>query len=188
MAAASLRRLQHLTQHLAAQPAAGGTFAWGDPAATPSFTSVNDPAENPDWPAAAAIGVQHRTFYSAGFGCDVAYCVYLPPNYSEASDPLPVIYNLHVSLTSRQCAAGAAAAPGAAVLPLLPLPLVLPLPDPAAAVCRPRRCCGPLLPSTETGCRNQGAGGNEFHSFEDVECLHEGIVEGRWPPMIMVRF
>ncbi len=31
-----------------------------------------------------------------------------------------------------------------------------------------------------------GNGGNEFHSFEDVEVLHEGIVAGKWPPMIMV--
>lgn len=32
-----------------------------------------------------------------------------------------------------------------------------------------------------------GNGGNtEFHSFEDVAVLHEGIVAGKWPPMIMV--
>ena len=31
-----------------------------------------------------------------------------------------------------------------------------------------------------------GNGGNEFHSFEDVEVLHEGIVSGNWPPMIVV--
>lgn len=31
-----------------------------------------------------------------------------------------------------------------------------------------------------------GNGGNEFHSFEDVEVLHEGIVAGRYPPLIMV--
>ncbi len=31
-----------------------------------------------------------------------------------------------------------------------------------------------------------GNGGNEFHSFEDVEVLHEGIVAGKWPPMIVV--
>ncbi|MBC8291118.1 MAG: hypothetical protein H8E37_12455 [Planctomycetes bacterium] len=31
-----------------------------------------------------------------------------------------------------------------------------------------------------------GNGGNEVHSLEDVALLHEGIVEGRWPPMIMV--
>ena len=31
-----------------------------------------------------------------------------------------------------------------------------------------------------------GNGGNEFHSFEDVEVLHEGIVSGKYPPMIMV--
>ena len=31
-----------------------------------------------------------------------------------------------------------------------------------------------------------GASGNEHHSFEDVKCLHEGIIAGRWAPMIMV--
>ena len=31
-----------------------------------------------------------------------------------------------------------------------------------------------------------GAGGNEFHSYYDVKTLHEGIVEGRWPPAIVV--
>ena len=30
-----------------------------------------------------------------------------------------------------------------------------------------------------------GNGGNEFHSFEDVEVLHRGIVSGKWPPMIV---
>ncbi|MDA7921457.1 esterase family protein [Verrucomicrobiales bacterium] len=30
-----------------------------------------------------------------------------------------------------------------------------------------------------------GNGGNEFHSFEDVTVLHEGILSGKWPPMIM---
>ncbi|HUR56757.1 MAG TPA: alpha/beta hydrolase-fold protein [Opitutaceae bacterium] len=31
-----------------------------------------------------------------------------------------------------------------------------------------------------------GAGGNELHSFTDAKVLHEGIVAGRWVPMIMV--
>lgn len=31
-----------------------------------------------------------------------------------------------------------------------------------------------------------GNGGNEFHSFEDVKVLHEGILSGRWQPVIMV--
>ncbi|MGV3754393.1 MAG: alpha/beta hydrolase [Verrucomicrobiota bacterium] len=31
-----------------------------------------------------------------------------------------------------------------------------------------------------------GNGGNEFHSLEDVKLLHEGIVAGKWPPLIMV--
>ena len=31
-----------------------------------------------------------------------------------------------------------------------------------------------------------GAGGNEFHSFYDVKTLHDGIVDGRYPPTIMV--
>ncbi len=31
-----------------------------------------------------------------------------------------------------------------------------------------------------------GNGGNEFHSFEDVALLHEGILSGKWPPMIVV--
>lgn len=31
-----------------------------------------------------------------------------------------------------------------------------------------------------------GNGGNEVHSLEDVALLHEGIVDGRWPPMILV--
>ena len=31
-----------------------------------------------------------------------------------------------------------------------------------------------------------GAGGNELHSFADAKVLHEGIVAGRWAPMIMV--
>lgn len=30
-----------------------------------------------------------------------------------------------------------------------------------------------------------GNGGNEFHSFEDVLVLHEGILSGKWPPAIM---
>lgn len=30
-----------------------------------------------------------------------------------------------------------------------------------------------------------GNGGNEFHSFEDVQVLHDGIVAGKWPPMIV---
>ena len=72
------------------------------------------------------LGLRHRVFYSEGFGCDVGYCVYLPPGYDEQGAQLPVIYNLH------------------------------------------------------------GAGGNEFHSFDDVRCLHDGITAGRWPPMLMV--
>lgn len=31
-----------------------------------------------------------------------------------------------------------------------------------------------------------GNGGNEFHSFEDVQVLDEGIKAGKWPPMIVV--
>lgn len=31
-----------------------------------------------------------------------------------------------------------------------------------------------------------GNGGNEFHSFEDIELLHRGILSGKWPPMIVV--
>ncbi len=31
-----------------------------------------------------------------------------------------------------------------------------------------------------------GNGGNEFHSFEDVTLLHEGIAKGKWPAMIVV--
>jgi endo-1,4-beta-xylanase len=31
-----------------------------------------------------------------------------------------------------------------------------------------------------------GAGGNELHSFADARVLHEGIVSGRWAPMILV--
>ena len=31
-----------------------------------------------------------------------------------------------------------------------------------------------------------GAGGNELHSFPDAKALHDGIVSGRWPAMIMV--
>ncbi|MCB1093136.1 MAG: hypothetical protein KDL87_16475, partial [Verrucomicrobiae bacterium] len=30
-----------------------------------------------------------------------------------------------------------------------------------------------------------GNGGNEFHSFEDIELLHRGILDGKWPPMIV---
>ncbi|MDF1823540.1 MAG: alpha/beta hydrolase-fold protein [Verrucomicrobiales bacterium] len=30
-----------------------------------------------------------------------------------------------------------------------------------------------------------GNGGNEFHSFEDVEVLHAGILAGKWPPMMV---
>ena len=30
-----------------------------------------------------------------------------------------------------------------------------------------------------------GNGGNEFHSFESVKVLHQGILRGQWPPMIM---
>jgi enterochelin esterase-like enzyme len=31
-----------------------------------------------------------------------------------------------------------------------------------------------------------GAGGNELHSFTDARVLHEGVVAGRWAPMILV--
>ncbi|MCA9056390.1 MAG: hypothetical protein KDA75_21325 [Planctomycetaceae bacterium] len=31
-----------------------------------------------------------------------------------------------------------------------------------------------------------GNGGNEFHSFEDVQVLHAGIIAGKWPPLIVV--
>ena len=31
-----------------------------------------------------------------------------------------------------------------------------------------------------------GAGGNELHSFSDAKALHDGIVAGRWAPMILV--
>ncbi len=31
-----------------------------------------------------------------------------------------------------------------------------------------------------------GNGGNEFHSFEDVTLLHQGILSGKWPPLIVV--
>ncbi|MEY2878856.1 MAG: Endo,4-beta-xylanase precursor, partial [Verrucomicrobiota bacterium] len=31
-----------------------------------------------------------------------------------------------------------------------------------------------------------GAGGNELHSFTDAKALHDGIVAGRWPAMILV--
>ena len=72
------------------------------------------------------IGVRHCTFPSASFDCEVAYCIYLPPGYSDDGPALPVIYNLH------------------------------------------------------------GAGGNEFHSFDDVVNLHEGIVAGHYPPAIVV--
>ncbi len=31
-----------------------------------------------------------------------------------------------------------------------------------------------------------GAGGNELHAFSAVKALHEGILSGRWAPMIMI--
>jgi enterochelin esterase-like enzyme len=31
-----------------------------------------------------------------------------------------------------------------------------------------------------------GAGGNELHSFTDAKALHDGIVSGRWAPVILV--
>jgi endo-1,4-beta-xylanase len=45
---------------------------------------------------------------------------------------------------------------------------------------------------TETGRRYptiynlHGAGGNELHSFSSARALHDGIVSGRWAPMILV--
>ena len=33
---------------------------------------------------------------------------------------------------------------------------------------------------------DQGAGGNEYHSYYDVKTLHDGIVAGRWPPTLVV--
>ena len=123
------RRLRRLVAQLAPvpSPTAGASFAWSEDGAGPTFTSVNDTAEVAGWGALSALGLRHCTFHSEGFGCDVGYCVYLPPGYqSGAEQPLPVIYNLH------------------------------------------------------------GAGGDEFHSFDDVRCLHEGITAGRWPPMLMV--
>jgi len=89
----------------------------------PSITWVNAlPADK-----AMPTNTTHHTFHSEAAGCEVGYCVYLPPGYAEKKERrYPVIYNLH------------------------------------------------------------GNGGNEFHSFEDVEVLHAGIVAGRYPPMIMV--
>lgn len=54
--------------------------------------------------------------------------------------------------------------------------------------------CIYLPPSYETSKDRQfpviynlhGYGGNEFTSLDSIELLHEGIVEGRWPEMIMV--
>ena len=127
--ASARHRLRHLAAHVAGAaplPTAGASFAWSEDGSGPTFITVNDPDKVPEWAQLAALGLRHCTFHSEGFGCDVGYCVYLPPSYQSCGEPLPVIYNLH------------------------------------------------------------GAGGNEFHSFDDVRCLHEGITAGRWPPMLMV--
>lgn len=42
--------------------------------------------------------VKHATFKSPSMGTDVGYCIYLPPQYDETSDPtqrFPVVYYLH---------------------------------------------------------------------------------------------
>ena len=108
--------------------------AGGPQTGTPFFRPVTRPPSpdepqrrpTPPWSAMQEIGVRHCTFPSASFDCEVGYCIYLPPGYSDDGPALPVIYNLH------------------------------------------------------------GAGGNEFHSFDDVVNLHEGIVAGHYPPAIVV--
>ena len=100
------------------------------PGGSPYFQPVNSaPQESKGITFAEMqnIGLRHATFPSAAFGCDVGYCIYIPPGVGNvATGPVPVIYNLH------------------------------------------------------------GAGGNEFHSYYDVKTLHEGILDGRYPPTIMV--
>ena len=135
------RRLAALTHHMS--PAAA---AWSStemmvfapdlppgPGGSPYFQPANDaPKESKgiSFAEMQGLGLRHATFPSAAFGCDVGFCIYLPPGVSVGQDStsgrLPVIYNLH------------------------------------------------------------GAGGNEFHSFHDVKNLHEGIVDGRYPPTIVV--
>lgn len=57
----------------------------------PSAIWVNRPG-----PGSLPDGVTHHTFHSDAHGCDVGYCIYLPPGYAAGADQrYPVIYNLH---------------------------------------------------------------------------------------------
>ena len=91
--------------------------------------------------------------------CPVGFCIYVPEGHApDSTTKLPVIYNLHVRCVPLWVRRG----PG---LPIL------------AHVALTARAHTVMA---------QGAGGNEFHSFVDVACLHAGITAGRWPPTIMV--
>lgn len=47
-------------------------------------------------PKAKLAGVKHATFHSPSMKVDVGYCIYLPPEYSKASEKrFPVVYYLH---------------------------------------------------------------------------------------------
>ena len=141
------RRLAVLSHQMVAHRASAAPARWSStqmmifnpelppgPGGSPYFQPVNSALEESKGITFAemrSLGLRHATFPSAAFGCDVGYCIYIPPGVdtrpdSDATGRVPVIYNLH------------------------------------------------------------GAGGNEFHSYYDVKTLHEGILEGRYPPTLMV--
>ena len=116
---AMARRLAALDRHLVTSTGAASSdelLLWkpdllppGPGTGNPFFRPVNQPPEGAaglSFNDMQAIGLQHCTFPSAAFGCEVGYCVYLPPGYDTDTDgpPLPVIYNLHVSQHPFQCA------------------------------------------------------------------------------------
>ena len=51
---------------------------------------------NPPKPGVLPTGMTHHTYRSKVMGCEVGYCIYLPPGYDqEPNKRYPVIYNLH---------------------------------------------------------------------------------------------
>jgi enterochelin esterase-like enzyme len=51
---------------------------------------------NPPAPGSLPAGVTHHTYFSQAMGCDVGYCIYLPPGHrDDTSVRYPVIYSLH---------------------------------------------------------------------------------------------
>jgi len=72
------------------------------PAAQKKGKTKSNQVNSPDmWVTKPAPGslparVTHHTYRSKSMNCDVGYCIYLPPSYTQATTRrYPVIYNLH---------------------------------------------------------------------------------------------